>query len=105
MGWVIVLGLAKVENGVVLLVKAQPKAKKNAIAGVHDGRLKVSVTEAPEKGKANAAINRILARSLGLRRSEIELVRGATSPHKEFLVRVASVAELRSRVHEIGVVE
>ena len=40
-------------QGVVIAVRAQPGAKKNGITGEHDGALKVSVTQAPEKGKAN----------------------------------------------------
>ena len=81
------LELTQTADGVLLLVKAHPKAKKNVIAGEHDGRLKVSVTEAPEKGKANAAIVKLLAMSLGLSKSSVELVRGDTSGLKTFLLR------------------
>ena len=49
------------ERGTVLRVKAQPNARKAGILGEHAGSLKVGVTVAPEKGKANAAILEILA--------------------------------------------
>ena len=42
-------------SGVVLPVKAQAGARRNAITGEHDGALKVAVSQVPEKGKANAA--------------------------------------------------
>jgi uncharacterized protein YggU (UPF0235/DUF167 family) len=48
--------------------------------------LKVTVTAAPEKGKANEAIVALLADRLGLRKSDITLVRGATDSNKQFLI-------------------
>lgn len=84
--------------GVVLPVRAQPGAKRNALRGEHDGALKVSVTQAPEKGKANKAIVETLAKALGLKRSQIELLTGQTDGRKSFLVRDTSIDELRQRV-------
>ena len=74
--------LEQTPTGVRLPVQAQPKARKNGLAGTHDGRLKVAVTQAPEQGKANNALVKVLAAALGLRRSQIELVSGATSSKK-----------------------
>ncbi len=67
------------ENGTILPVQAQPKAKKNGLAGCHDGALKVQVTQAPEKGKANGALEKVIAKSLGLKKSQVALLSGATS--------------------------
>jgi len=74
-------------EGVILPVRAAPGAKANAVRGEQDGALKVSVTQAPEKGKANKALIEVLAKSLGLKRSQIELLRGETSSQKQFLIR------------------
>jgi uncharacterized protein (TIGR00251 family) len=84
--------------GVVLPVKAQPAAHRAGIAGVHDGMLKVSVTQAADKGKANAAIVEVLAELLGLRKSQLELLSGHTARAKRFLVRGMDRAELVRRV-------
>jgi uncharacterized protein (TIGR00251 family) len=86
------------ENGVLLPIQGQPKSRQNGIVGVHDGRLKVAVTEAPEKGKANAAIAKVLASELGLKKSQINLHRGATSSQKQFLISGISAARLRSLI-------
>jgi uncharacterized protein YggU (UPF0235/DUF167 family) len=56
------------------------------------------VTQAPEKGKANDALVEVLASSLGLRRSQIELVSGATSSRKTFLVTGVEIQELQRRI-------
>ncbi|HEV7280926.1 MAG TPA: DUF167 domain-containing protein [Pirellulaceae bacterium] len=89
------------DGGVALAVKAQPGAKRNALTGVHAGALKVAVSVAPEQGKANQAIAALLAETLGLKKSDVELLAGQTSRSKKFLVRGLSVEELRTRLSEI----
>lgn len=86
------------EGGIVLPVRAQPGAKKNAITGVHGGMLKVSVTQAPEKGKANLAIVEVLADGLDLKRSQIRLTSGETAGHKKFLVTGITLEDLLARI-------
>ncbi len=90
--------LGRHERGVLLPVRAQPGARQNGIQGEHAGALKVSVTQAPEKGKANRAIVAVLAKQLMLRKSQIELVSGGTSSQKRFLIAGATVDELQSRI-------
>src|SRR3954453_6499246 len=85
-------------EGVVLPVRAQPGAAKNAIRGEQAGMLKVSVTQIAEKGKANKALIDVLAMGLGLKRSQIELVAGETQPQKRFLIRGVSRPELSQRI-------
>jgi len=84
--------------GTVLPVKAQAGAKRAGLIGEHGGALKVSVTAAREKGQANAALVEVLADSLSLRKSQIELLRGATGTSKRFLIRGVSPDELAARI-------
>lgn len=86
------------DEGVILPVKAQPGSRKSGIRGVHDGALRVSVTQAAEKGKANKALLGVLAKALGLRKPQIELISGPTSAHKRFLVRDVSEEHLRQLI-------
>ena len=62
--------------------------------------LKVCVTQSPEKGKANKAIGELLAKSLGLRKSQIELLSGETSHQKRFLIRDITSQELAQKLAE-----
>jgi uncharacterized protein (TIGR00251 family) len=87
-------------QGVVLAVRAQPGAKANAIRGIHGGALKVAVTQVAEKGKANGAIIETLASGLGLARSQVELIGGATNRAKKVLIRGVSVEDIRKRIEE-----
>lgn len=85
-------------DGVILPVRAQPGAGQNAIRGEQNGMLKVSVTQVAEKGKANKAIIEVLAKSLGLKRSQLELVAGELQAQKRFLVREITRDELQRRI-------
>ncbi len=90
--------LEQTSEGVLLPVQAQPRAKKNMLAGWHAGRLKVSVTQVPEKGKANQALVKVLVKALGLKRSQIELLSGETSSLKLFRVQGVTAEELLSLI-------
>lgn len=85
-------------EGTILPVRAHPGARRNEIRGEQGGTLKVSVTQAPEKGKANKAIVALLAKGLSLRKSQIELIAGETSSKKRFLVREVASEVLAERI-------
>ena len=95
-----VIDLEERENGVVLPVKAHPGTRRNEIRSPQNGMLRVSVTQAPEKGKANKAIIALLAKELSLRKSQIELLSGETSGQKRFLIAGISLANLQERVDQ-----
>ena len=88
-------------NGIILTVKAQPGARRNGLASVHAGALKVQVTQAPEKGKASEAVLETVADALNLKRSQVSLLAGRTSPHKRLLITGLSRAELQERLRMI----
>jgi uncharacterized protein (TIGR00251 family) len=85
-------------GGVLLPVKAQPGGRRNAVVGEHGGALKVMVTAAPEKGKANAAIIEVLAEAIGLRKGDLALLRGESSSEKTFVVSGMTSSELADRL-------
>jgi len=69
--------------GAVFAVRVTPRAARNAVTAA-DGGLRVSVTAAPENGKANAAVAKLLAAALGVPKSSLTLIRGATARDKVF---------------------
>ena|SRR5688572_27208223 len=89
--------LETVAEGIVLPVQAQPGARRNAVR-VQEVCLKVSVTQAAEKGKANQAVVEALCDAFGLRKSQVELLSGGKSRQKRFLIREVSAEELRQRI-------
>ena len=70
-----------------LNVKVVPKSSRDEIAGLlEDGSLKVKITAAPEKGKANAVLCAFVAEQLGVARSAVRVTAGATSARKRLVV-------------------
>lgn len=51
-----------------------------------DGVIRVYVTTVPENGRANTAVQKLLAKQLGLAKSRLTLIRGQTSRDKVFRV-------------------
>jgi uncharacterized protein (TIGR00251 family) len=84
--------------GAVLPVLAHAGSKRNMILGERAGALRVAVTAAPEKGKANLAIQAVLAEILACKASQITLLSGETSRHKRFLIAGVSPQELQLRL-------
>jgi uncharacterized protein len=95
------IALAAHENGSIVSVRAQPGAKRNGVTGEHAGALKVAVTAAPEKGKANAAIVDVLAEALGCKPSQIEIVSGMSGREKKFLVSGIEPDDLKRRLESL----
>lgn len=95
------LELAQNELGVIVPIRAHAGARRNAVLGVRAGALRVAVTPAPEKGKANQAIVALLSKAIGVPKSAIEIVSGETSPQKRLLVRNIEIEQLRQTIATI----
>ncbi len=81
------LRIEQVGEDVLIWVKAVPGASRNEIAGVVGDRLKIRISTPPEGGKANKAICKLLASSLGVKPNQISIERGETNPAK--IVRIS----------------
>ena len=75
-------------DGVLVTVKVTPRARREGVepAGP-DAALRVRVTEAPESGKANAAVLALLARYWRVPKASLAMVTGSSSRIKRILVR------------------
>ena len=71
--------------GSEIAVRVTPKASRNAVEQTADG-LRALVTAVPEDGKANKAVIKLLAHGLGVAKSRLTLVRGASSRDKVFRI-------------------
>lgn len=77
--------------GLALALRVTPKARRNRIEGVVDdgdggSALKLTVTAAPEDGKANAAVIALLAKEWRLAKSVFAVTRGATGRRKTLTI-------------------
>ena len=69
-----------------LRIRVVPKSKRNSIEVGSDGQIKVRVTAAPERGRANDAAIALLSERIGVPKRDIEIVRGHTARNKTIRV-------------------
>ena len=90
-------------DATLIAVRLTPRGGADRIDGWGEddaGRsfLKVRVRSAPVDGEANAALEAVLARALGLSRSAVKVARGATARLKQVAVEGLSETEIRARL-------
>jgi uncharacterized protein (TIGR00251 family) len=83
------------DDSVTFEVRVAPRASRNAIIGVHEGALKVALTAPPVEGAANAALRKLIAKTLSVPKSNVEIVRGERGRNKVLRVRGVDVEALR----------
>lgn len=81
-----------------LRVKVVPRAARDEIVGWLDAALKVRVAAAPEAGRANAALEALLAGALGVRKSAVRVAAGHGSTRKRIEIDGLDQAELERRL-------
>jgi len=79
-------------------VRVQPGAAKEEIAGFADGVLRVRVAATPVKGKANTALVRLLAKTLGISTGQVSIIKGATSRNKVVAVEGLTAEEVLKKL-------
>jgi uncharacterized protein (TIGR00251 family) len=84
-----------------ITVKVAPGASQDKIAGWLGDILKIRVHVQPEKGKANAAVVKLLAASLEIPNRNIRICAGETSRTKVIEVLELSDAELREKLTKL----
>lgn len=83
----------------LIQVRVIPRSSQNKIA-LLDGCLKIWVTSPPVDGAANEAVCAILAKSLGIAPSRVQVVRGETSKDKLLRVEGLTLEYVLERVCE-----
>jgi len=83
------VSITRESTSCVIDVLVQPRASRAKIGPRHDGRIKIAVTAPPVDGEANAAVIELLAKSLGVAKSAIEVIAGTSSRRKT--LRIAGV--------------
>jgi uncharacterized protein len=87
-------------GGLLVKLRVKPKARVDAILGIYGDVLKLSVKEAPERGRANEAVRRLLADALGLSLAAVAIVSGETSQEKTARIDGLGEETCRERLGE-----
>ena len=90
------LDIVTTKSGIILSIRTQPGSSKNRIIGEYGGRLKLAVTAAPEKGKANKAVIELLADTLHFNESSIHIISGESSRDKRLMIEGLTPEDIKS---------
>ena len=85
-------------EGIVLRIHVQPGAGRSAVVGRHGDALKIRVAAPPVEGRANEAARALLAESMGLAESDVELTSGQSSRSKRFRLNGLDAEEAEKRL-------
>lgn len=91
------------DRGVLLRVKAQPRAQSPGVRGVRNGALVVRLKAAPDRGRANDELIDALASFLDAPRAGIEIVSGHAARDKRALIRNITLERVNSRLRGLPV--
>ena len=76
-------------GGVLLPVRAQPRARREGVLGLRAGAVRIGTSSPPEDNRATESIGRFLADWLGVPRSAVRCVVGPH--HRDKLYRIAGL--------------
>lgn len=82
----------------IINVHITPRGSKNEITGWRGEALCIKVTAPPVEGAANAAVLDFLADELGIRKSQIAIVKGEKSREKMLKITGLTEDEVRARL-------
>lgn len=85
-------------KGVEIGLKVVPRAAQPGLDGLFDGRLKLRLASPPADGKANREAIELVARLLGVKKDQVELVAGETSRQKTVRVTGIAAADVSKRL-------
>lgn len=89
------LNIEKTNSGISFTVKAIPNSSKTCVQGIQGGSVKVKLSSPPEKGKANKELVKFFAKKLGIKKNQLAITAGATSPQKKLQITGCDEAALR----------
>ncbi len=79
-------------------MRVKPRGGRDAVEGVADGRLVLRVSAPPVEGRANAAVERLVADAMGVPKGRVTVVGGQKAREKVVRVEGLSAAEARARL-------
>ena len=93
------LQIESTEGGVIFSVKVVPGSSRTGVSGMLNGMVKVKISAAPEKGKANQCLIEFLAKKLGVKKNAISVISGRTNPIKKVEVLGISAEKLLKKLN------
>lgn len=82
------------DERILIRLRVQPKASRNAISIEPDGRIRIALTAPPVDGTANKALRAFIAKRLRIPKASVELTQGEKSRDKVIAVSGITLNEV-----------
>ena len=92
------LKISQDNKDVIFTAKIIPGSSKTSLAGILGGMLKIKIAAPAEKGKANKAVIDFLSEKIGVKKNNIAIISGQSSPVKQIRISGISANELLSKL-------
>lgn len=89
-------------GGITFDIKVQPGSSKNELKGYKDGVLKVKITAAPDKGKANKELIDFFSGLFEVKKSDVTIIKGDKSRNKS--IKITGVTKKDFQTKSGGVI-
>ena len=88
------LKITETGEGVTFGVHVQPRASRNELCGVQGEELKLRITSPPVDDAANKLCIEVLAKLLGVAKSNVAIIAGTRSRHKTIRIHGVTSAQI-----------
>ena len=89
------------KKGVEINFQVLSRSSQSRIVGLHNDAVKIKLNKPPVDGQANAECCRVVAKYFGVSKTQVSVLRGASSRQKAILVQGVSVAEVTGKLESI----
>jgi uncharacterized protein len=93
-----VIDISEKNGSITFTVRVVPRASRSEIVGELDGAVKVRVASPPVDGAANAELIKLFAKTLGVAKSDVEIVSGQTSKTKQIRITGVTAEQFRNAI-------
>lgn len=92
------IDFAEKNGNLVFTVRVVPRASRSEIVGYMDGAVKVRVASPPVDGAANVELIKLFAKTLGIAKSDVEIISGETSKTKQMRIYGVTAEQLQTAI-------
>ena len=90
------LSITDTPQGCTFTVKVVPGSSRHCVVGILGQALKVAVSSPPERGAANKALLKVLAKRFNIRPAKLRILSGHSQPRKLIMIIGLSAEQLRA---------
>ncbi len=99
--WKECIKITRRQNAVVFYVKVIPSSSRTSLEGIQSGILRIKLSAAPERGKANQALVDFLSEKIGIKKKFIRITSGLFSKVKQIAIEQITPEILTEKLESV----